>query len=152
MLPRFLAPSDAVPPTPNANDICGRCERVDCGRSGDLLRQYNHQMARAVVDLRDRAVARGTEPPPNEAPLEIPRNVSHLEIYMPLGSSDGPYDVRVSSVRNEELSHGHGDAELSKGQTVLRVDLEPPLSSPGSFLLRFRRPNADWISFPVHIR
>lgn len=117
-----------------------------------MLREHNQQMARAVVDLRDRSLARGTEPPPTEPPLEIPRNASRLDIYLPLGSSDGPYDVRISSVRNDELSHGHGDAALSKGQTVLRVDLERPLSKPGSFLLQFRRPNAEWVSFPLHIR
>src|SRR5258707_10302483 len=50
----------------------------------------------AVLDLRNRSIARGTEPNPAERPLEIARNVSHLEIYLPLGSSEGDYGIRIS--------------------------------------------------------
>ena len=117
-----------------------------------ILRQQGPQVARAVIDLRDRSVARGTEPPPTEPPLEIPRNVSRLEIYLPLGSSEGPYDVRITSVRNEPLFLKTGDAKLNQGLTVLSVDLGASLSSPGDYLLQLRRPTAEWFSFPLHIR
>src|SRR6202030_1858385 len=41
----------------------------------------------AVIDLRNRSVPRGPESNPAEPPLEIGRNVSRLEVYLPLGSS-----------------------------------------------------------------
>jgi len=118
-----------------------------------ILREHDQQIANVVVDLRDRSMARGTEPPPTEPPLEIPRNVSHLEIYLPLGSSEGPYNLRVTSIRNESLVSGSGDAKLEQGLTVLRVDLGMPLSSSGSYILQIRRRASDeWVSFPLHIR
>ena len=42
----------------------------------------------AVLDLRDRSPARGTEPNPGEQPLEMNRALLQLDIYLPLGSSD----------------------------------------------------------------
>jgi len=117
-----------------------------------MLRQHDQQIARAVLDLRDRSMARGTEPPPAEPALEIARNVSHLEIYLPLGSSDGPYDVRVTSIRNEPHSSGTGNAKVEQGLTVLRVDLGMPLSNRGSYILEIRRHASEWVSFPLQVR
>jgi hypothetical protein len=117
-----------------------------------LRRHSNEQIAHAVVDLRDRSMARGTEPPPTERPLEIPRNASYLDIYLPLGSSDGPYDVRVTSVQGEPLVSGSGEAKLERGLTLLRVDLGIASAKPGTYLLQVRRHASEWASFSVRIR
>ena len=118
-----------------------------------MLRLHDQQIARAVVDLRDRSIARGTEPPPSEPPLEIPRSVTQLEIYLPLGSSDGPYDVRITPVHSETpLFSGTGGANLDQGLTVLRVDIGTSLARPGNYLLQLRRPASEWVSFALRIR
>jgi hypothetical protein len=117
-----------------------------------MLRQHDQQIAGAVVDLRDRAMARGTEPPPTEPPLEIPRSVSHLDIYLPLGSSVGSYDVRISSVSGEPIFAGTGEAKLEQGITLLRVDFGKSLAKQGKYLLQIRRQASEWGSFPLDIR
>jgi hypothetical protein len=118
-----------------------------------MLRQHNQQkMARAVLDLRDRSMARGTEPPPTEKPLEVPVNAARLEIYLPLGSSDGSYDVRIASIRGEPLLSQAGEATIEQGVTALRVDLRTPLPTRGNYVLQLRKPTAEWVSFPLHIR
>lgn len=94
-------------------------------------------------------MARGTELPPTEPPLEIPRKASHLDIYLPLGSSDGPYDVRVTSVQGEALVSGTGEAKLEQGLTLLRVDLEIAVGTPGNYLLQIRKHSSGWVSFPL---
>ena len=104
-----------------------------------MLRRHNNEQIAGVIDLRDRSMARGTEPPPTEPPLEIPRNASHLDIYLPLGSSDGPYDLRVTTVRGELLFSGPGEAKLKKGVTTLRVDLRMSLARPGNYLLEIHQ-------------
>ncbi len=116
-----------------------------------MLRRHDQQIVRAVLDLRDRSLARGTEPPPTELPLEIPRNVSHLDIYLPLGSSDGPYDIRVASVYNETVVSAIGDAKLEKGLTILRVDLRMSSTMPGNYLLQIRRHESEWASFALRV-
>ena len=50
----------------------------------------------AVLDLRNRSVPRGGEPNPGEQPLEVSRAGERLNIYLPLGSAEGPYEVRIA--------------------------------------------------------
>ncbi len=116
-----------------------------------VLRQHNSDQITAVVDLRDRSMTRGVEPP-REPPVQIPRNVARLEIYLPLGSSDGPYDVRITSIRNETVFSGTSDAKLDRGLTVLRIALPAPWTTRGSFVLQVRKQAAEWVSFPLEIR
>lgn len=117
-----------------------------------MLRQQDQKFARSVVDLRGRSMTRGTERPPTEPPLEIPRNVSQLEIYLPLGSSEGLYDVRVASVQGEPLLSRTGTAKVEQGLTVLRLDMKMSLARPGNYLLQIRRPASEWGSFPLQVR
>ena len=111
--------------------------------------QHNQQIAHVVVDLRDRSMARGTEPPLSEPPLEIPRNVSRLEIYLPLGSSEGPYEVRVASIRGEPLVSGSGEARIKEGLTLLPVDLKFSLDKSAKYLLQVRKQGSEWVSFAL---
>jgi len=116
-----------------------------------MLRRHDQQIARAVVDLRDRSLARGTEPPPTGLPLEIPRNVSHLDIYLPLGSNDGVYDARLATRTGQEVSTGRAAVELHQGIVVLswNVNLSAP---PGVYVLQVRRTGSEWSSFSVRIK
>ena len=77
----------------------------------------------AVLDLRDRSVARGTEANPEEPPLEIARTVSHVKIYLPLGSSDGYYEVRISDPQDRVLFSTNGIGSTQQGITSLVVDV-----------------------------
>lgn len=118
-----------------------------------MLRRHNdEQIARAVVDLRDRSMARGTEPPPTELPLEIPRNVSHLDIYLPLGSSDGPYDIRITSPNGKPLVSRSAGAKLDSGITSLQVNVNLLSADPGLYLFQLRKPGSDWNSYSLRIR
>src|SRR6184192_2441144 len=58
-----------------------------------LLHRRNENLTAqmAILDLRDRSPARGTETNPDEQPLELSRAVKKLKILLPLGSSEGPY-------------------------------------------------------------
>lgn len=117
-----------------------------------ILHQHNQQLAHAVIDLRERSMARGTEPAPTELPLEIPRDTSLLDIYLPLGSDPGSYDVRTTSVDGEPLLSRSGEAKLNEGLTVLRIDLGRPLLSRGTYVLQIRKKGSEWVSFPLRIR
>src|SRR5262249_42743819 len=107
-----------------------------------VLRRRNKQIV-CVVDLWGRAIARGAERPPSEPPLGIPRNVSHLDIYLPLGSSEGAYDVRVTSATGESLVSEAGQAKIERGLTVLRVDIRISSARPGHYILQIRRHGSD---------
>jgi hypothetical protein len=116
-----------------------------------IVGPHGQQMARAVIDLRGRSMARGTESPPSEPPIPIARNISHLDIYLPLGSSDGSYEVRVASSSGKTLFAETAEAKLEQGTTVLRINLRAPLTKSGGCVLQIRRPNSEWVSFPLRI-
>jgi len=65
----------------------------------------------AILDLRDRSSQRGPEPGTALPPLEMARNVFHLEIYLPLGSGEGLYDVRVITTQGEPILGATGKAK-----------------------------------------
>lgn len=116
-----------------------------------LHRHNNEQTARAVVDLRDRSFARGTEPPPNETPIEIGRDVSRLDIYLPLGASDGAYDLRVTTAKGDLLFSGTAVATVEAGITSLRVNPNLSSVSPGLYVLQLRKTGSEWTSYPLRI-
>ena len=116
-----------------------------------MLHQHNSGQIAAVVDLRDRSMARGTELPPTETPIQIPRNVSHLKIYLPLGSSDGIYDVRITNANGNLIFTGSADATLKESVSSLEIDVRLSSASPGLYLLQLRRGTSDWNSYPLRI-
>ena len=117
-----------------------------------ILHQHNQQIVRAVIDLRERSMARGTEPAPSEQPLDILRDASLLDIYLPLGSDEASYDVRITSVDGEQLLSRSGEAKLSDGLAVLRIHLGRRLLSRGTYVLQIRKQGSEWVSFPLRIR
>lgn len=106
----------------------------------------------AVLDLRDRSPQRGPEPRLAMPPLEMARNVPHLEIYLPLGSDEGLYDVRVTTTQGEPLLVATGRARLKQGLTSMGVDVTPSRIQSGKYILKIRKRGSGWSSFPLVVR
>ena len=106
----------------------------------------------AVLDLRNRSAVRGTEPNPEEQPLEVSRSTSHWNIYLPLGSSEGSYEIRIVTETGGLLLAATGDAKLVSGIASLHVDVNPQSGSPGRYKLEIRKHAGEWNSFPVLLR
>jgi len=106
-----------------------------------------------VLDLRDRSVARGTEPNPSAPPLELPRNVSRVEIYLPLGSSDGAYGVRISGPGEEILFATTVVAHMQAGITSIGINVNLASARPGLYVLQLQKSGAaQWNSYPLRMR
>ena len=106
----------------------------------------------AVLDLRDRSISRGTEANPAEPPLEIGRTVSHVKIYLPLGSSDGYYGVCISVSKDRVLFSTNGIASTQQGITSLDVDVNLLSVSPGLYLLQLEKAGSRWTSYPLRVK
>ena len=117
-----------------------------------MLRQHNQQLVRAVVDLKDRSMARGTEPPPNEALLKIPPESVSVGNLSSVGQRGGYSELRVITVRGDPLISEGGNAELEQGVTVLRLALKTAMPASGRYVLQIRRLGSEWASFPLEIR
>jgi hypothetical protein len=105
----------------------------------------------AVLDLRNRSLPRGTEPNPAE-PLEVSRAATHWSIYLPLGSSEGQYDIRVVTPSGELRVSTSGRAELNDHITLLRVALRLSSELPGHYILQIRKDGSERTSYPLLVR
>lgn len=103
----------------------------------------------AVLDLRSRSVTRGAEQGPAEGPLKVSRYASQWEIRLPLGSADGPYEVRLTTERGEQFLATQGVATISGGITLLYVEVNLSPTSPGLYVLQLRTPTSAWNSYAV---
>ena len=119
------------------------------------LQEQPFQVLAALLErpgLRDRSIARGTEPNPVEAPLEISRQASYLKIYLPIGSSEGDYGVRVSGPEERILFATKGVASTQQGVTSLVVDVNLSSASPGLYFLQVRKGGSVWTSYDLRLR
>src|SRR5271157_2785936 len=85
----------------------------------------------AVLDLRNRSLTRGSDAVPDEPPLEIRRNVARMDIYLPLGSTEGPYEVRIVTTSGESIATTSGIAKLNDSITSLQVAVNLSRARPG---------------------
>jgi hypothetical protein len=119
-----------------------------------VLRQHKQSLAAqtAVLDLRNRSLSRGGESNPVEPPLEVNRGVKHLSVYLPLGSIDGPYEIRIATTAGGAVFTTTGVASLKDGVTSLETALDLSSAVPGPYLLQVRRPNSEWTSYTLILR
>lgn len=103
----------------------------------------------AVLDLRNLSVARGVEPSAGVKPLEVSREVSRLSILLPLGSSEGQYDIRIATPSAESLVTASGIATLKEHVTSLKVALRLSSVGPGTYILQIRKTGLEWNSYPL---
>jgi hypothetical protein len=106
----------------------------------------------AVLDLRNRSVSRGGEANSGEQPLEISREVKRLNVYLPLGSAEGPYDLRIAPTGGSAIFTTNGVASLKDGVTSIDAAVDLSSASPGRYVLQVRRPNSEWNSYPLLLR
>jgi hypothetical protein len=119
-----------------------------------LLQKHNEGLVAqtAVLDLRNRSVPRGTEPNPAERPLEVSRSAAQWNIYLPLGSSEGPYDVRVVAPSGELLVAASSTAKLTDQITALQVTVDLTSAREGRYVLQVRKLDSGWSSYPLVLR
>ena len=106
----------------------------------------------AVLDLRNRSLPRGTEANPVEPPLVVSRAAAHWNIFLPFGSNDGPYDIRLLAGSGELLVSTKADAKLTDGVAVIQISVDLSSRSPGQCVLRLTRNGAQESSYVVELR
>ena len=106
----------------------------------------------AVLDLRNRSVPRGSEANPGEQPLEVSREVNRLNLYLPLGSAEGPYELRIATTTGSAIFTTNGVASLKDGVTSIEAAVDLSSASSGRYVLQIRRPTSEWNSYPLLLR
>jgi hypothetical protein len=106
----------------------------------------------AVLDLRERSVARGQgQSETGLAPLEISRTAKHVVLDLPIGSKEGSYDVGLLTETGDEILRARGIADLHDHITGLRVDVDLSSIRPGTYSLGVRQPSLEWTRYPIRV-
>jgi len=102
-----------------------------------------------LLDLRNRGTTRGASTKTGED-LALPRGRLKLSIYLPIGSEEGLYEVRIS---------GRGQSQGAKGQTsfrnhitVLTIGIDATPFEAGSYVLAIRQVGWGWYRYPVKMK
>jgi hypothetical protein len=119
-----------------------------------LFQKHNESLVAqtAVLDLRNRSIPRGTEPNPAEPPLEVKRTVPRWKIYLPLGSSEGQYEVRVLTHSGESITIISEKAIMDGNTTTLEIAVNLRMAHAGHYVLQIGRANYGWNSYPFDLR
>jgi len=119
-----------------------------------LIQRHNETVLSqtAVLDLRNRSASRSPEQNVGEQPLELRRRFSQLNIYLPLGSPEGAYEVRIVTTSGDSLLKTGGLARLNEGVTSLQVRGDAIFARPGPYILQIRKPPSEWSSYPLVLR
>ena len=119
-----------------------------------LVQRHNKSLVAqtAVLDLRSRSASRSPEPNLGEPPLELRRRFSQLNIYLPLGSPEGAYEVRIVTTSGDSLLNTGGPARVNDGITTLQVREDAFIARPGQYILQIRRAPSEWNSYPLVLR
>ena len=106
----------------------------------------------AVLDLRERSVARGqSSAETGQAPLEIPRSARHLILDLPIGSKVGPYDIGLLTEAGDQILRATGMAVLHDHIIDLQVDVNLSSVRPGAYSLGVRKPSLEWTRYPIRV-
>ena len=119
-----------------------------------LIQKHNETVLSqtAVLDLRNRSASRSPEPNLGEPRLELRHGFSQLNIYLPLGSPEGVYEVRIVTTSGDSLLNAGGTARLDEGVTSLQVRGDVIFARPGPYSLQIRKPPSAWSSYPLVLR
>lgn len=116
------------------------------------IRSSVQTTATVVLDLRERSVARGENPPETDhPPLEIPRSAKNLVIDLPIGSNEGSYDVALLDQSGAELLRTSATAKLEEHMVVLKAGANLAGVSPGLYFLGIRQAGLQWTRFPIRV-
>jgi hypothetical protein len=119
-----------------------------------LFQKHNESLVAqtAVLDLRNRSVPRGGELNPDEQAVEISRGVKHLNVYLPLGSAEGPYEMRIATTAGSAVLTTGGVASLKDGVTSIQVVVDFSSVSSGRYVFQVRKPISEWSSYALMLR
>ena len=78
--------------------------------------------------------------------------MKHLNVYLPLGSAEGPYEMRIATTTGSAVFTTSGVASLKDGVTSIQAAVDLSSASSGQYVFQVRRPNSEWNSYPLLLR
>jgi hypothetical protein len=111
------------------------------------------QYQAALIDLRNRSPVRGEGQPSaaDEFIASLPAQPLELSVYLPIGSEEGQYELRILREGDAPLATISGSARFEGRITVLRIRIDLTGLAPGRYLLGYRKANFRWTNYPIRL-
>ncbi len=104
----------------------------------------------AVLNLESTAISRGAGPEQAENIQHLPRRSGRYEVYLPLGSIPGQYQVEFRRPGDSTpVATFTGSAAIRGGTTVLRITADLTKIPPATYSFAYRRDGGEWRELQV---
>jgi hypothetical protein len=108
------------------------------------------QTAALVLDLRQQGLTRGATPNWSQPVTpRLPRVRLSLQIYLPIGSDEGAYDLAFTRNSTGPIIPISGSARFADKIVILPICLDLTNSAPGLYHLYLRHGQSQWRTYPV---
>jgi hypothetical protein len=98
------------------------------------------------------SATRGEKSTNDSQMIRVPARLLACRMTLPLGSSDGPYYVRVQrAAQSEVLKTAQGNATINHGDVRLDIELDMSNMPAGGYLLSYRHARESWHRVPIVI-
>jgi hypothetical protein len=99
-----------------------------------------------------RSTTRGEKNTNDSQMIRVPARLLECRMTLPLGSSDGLYNVRVQrAAQSEAIKTAQGNASIKGGDVRLDVELDLSNLSAGGYVLSYRHASESWHRVPIVI-
>lgn len=105
----------------------------------------------ALLDLRNASASRSTSSGISSKPIELPRGLLDLTIYLPVGSDSGQYEIQLRR-GNETIAMEAGQGTIENGITRLSVIVDTRPIRVGEYQIAWRQRGFEWQYYPIAIR
>jgi hypothetical protein len=105
----------------------------------------------ALLDLRNASASRSTSSGMAPMPLELPRGLLNLTIYLPVGAESGQYDIQLRR-GNETIAMESGQGTIENGITRLSIIVDTRPIRVGEYQIAWRQRAFEWQYFPIALR
>ncbi len=106
-----------------------------------------------VLDLRSQAITRGSGRRHGKTTIpSVPRQRLELSIYLPVGSEEGKYQIRLLGETSAVLIETKGSARLENRRTILRLQMDFTQVPAGIHSLGIRQEEWNWAFYPILVQ
>ena len=104
----------------------------------------------ATLDLRPYGVTRGRGGEPQSEPI-LQRERLSLAMYLPVGSEEGRYELRIMNSDLQTVLTKNVEAKLAQQVVTIATDLDLRSFQPGRYSLALRPSGGDWRTYPMAV-
>jgi hypothetical protein len=125
-------------------------DNLATGANPAISKTPSPSVVMATLDLRPYSVTRGRAGDPQIEPT-LRREPLSLAMYLPVGSEEGRYELRIMNSDLQTVLTQNVEAKLAEQVVTISTDLDLRSFQPGRYSLALRPSGGDWRTYPMTV-